>query len=91
MKLYSMAITRLFGDPQAGARRSRPALDFGLWNQAFHDYVDIRKSLRAVSQVLDGQVGGHRRSSLRYFYNGGRAGVVGGTGYPACNWDVGFW
>jgi hypothetical protein len=59
IKLYSMAITRLFGDPQADARRSRPALDFGLWNQAFHDYVDIRKALRAVSQVLDGQVGGH--------------------------------
>jgi hypothetical protein len=40
--------------------------DFGLWSQVFHDCVGIRKVLNAVSQVRDGRVGDHRRSSRRY-------------------------
>jgi hypothetical protein len=67
---------------------------FGLWNQVFHDYVGIRKALKAVSQVADGLVGDHRRSSLLYSYrdhrrssllysyNAGSAGLVNGTGCP---------
>jgi len=58
----------------------------------FHDCVGIQKDLKAVRQVRDGRVGGHRRrSSLRYSYNAGCAGVVGfegGTDYPACDWGV---
>jgi hypothetical protein len=54
---------------------------FGLWSQAFHDCVGIRKAHKAVSQMRDGRVGDHRRSSLRYSYNAGSAGLVNGTGY----------
>jgi hypothetical protein len=36
----------------------------GLWNQAFHGCVGIRKALKAVSK-RDGRGGGHCRSSLR--------------------------
>jgi hypothetical protein len=72
-----------------------PVRVFGLWNQVFHDYVGIRKALKAVSQVLDGRVGGHRRRSLRYSYNAGSAGLMSGARYPACDWGVGsflfFW
>ena len=69
---------------RGGGRRGHPPLiaKFGLWNQVFHDYVGIRKALKAVSQVADGRVGDHRRSSLLYSYNAGSAGLVNGTGYP---------
>jgi hypothetical protein len=43
---------------------------------------------KAVSQMLDGRVGDHRRSSLRYSYNAGSVGLVDGTGYPACSSGV---
>jgi hypothetical protein len=36
----------------------------------------------AVSQMRDGRGGDRRRGRPRYSYNAGRAGVVGGTGYP---------
>jgi hypothetical protein len=56
---------------------STPLSFFGLWNQVFHGSVGIRKALKAVSQVRDGQVGDHRRSFLLYSYNADIAGVVG--------------
>jgi hypothetical protein len=61
---------------------------FGLWSQVLPDRVGIWKALKAVSQRLDGRVGDRRKGSPRYpyNYNTGSAGVVGGTGYPACNW-----
>ncbi len=51
----------------------------------FHDYVGIRRAPRAVSRS-------HRRSSQRSpsLPLAGSAGVVGGIGYPTCQWGVGF-
>jgi hypothetical protein len=64
---------------------------FGLWSQVFHDYVGIRKAVRAVSQMCDGRAGGRRRGRPRYSFNAGSAGFVNGTGYPTCQGCVGFW
>jgi hypothetical protein len=44
-------------------------LDFGLWSKVIHDYVGIRKALRAVSRMLNGRAGGRLRGRPRYFYN----------------------
>ena len=63
---------------------------FGLWNRGFHDCVGIRKALKAVSQVLDGRVGGYRQGSPCYSYHAGSAGLVDGTGYPICSWGMIF-
>jgi hypothetical protein len=35
-------------------------LELGTWKCGFHDCVGIRKALKAVSQVRDGRVEGHR-------------------------------
>jgi hypothetical protein len=55
----------------------------------FHDYVGIRKALRAVSRMLDGRPGGRRRGRPRYSNNAGSAGIVDGTGYPTSSFTVG--
>jgi hypothetical protein len=44
----------------ARALLAQTSLDSGFWNQVLHDYVGIRKALRAVSQVLG-------RSSTLFF------------------------
>jgi hypothetical protein len=48
----------------------------------FHDYLGIRKAVRAVSRMRDGQAGGRGRGRPLYSYNAGSAGTVRGTGYP---------
>jgi hypothetical protein len=63
---------------------------FFLSKSVFHDCVGIRKALKALSQVLDGRVGDYRRSSPRYSYSAGSAGLVYGTGYPTRSWGVVF-
>ena len=42
----------------------------------FHDCVGIRKALKAVSQMLDGRVGGNRRGFPCYSYNASSAALV---------------
>ena len=55
---------------------------FCLCRRVFHDCVSIRKALKAVSQVHDGQAGSDRRGAPRYPYSAGSVGLVEGTGYP---------
>ena len=79
---------RRTGSPPFGLWSHSPP--FGLWSQAFPDCVGIRKAHKAVSQMSDGRVGDHRRSSPRYSYNAGSAGLVNGTGYPTRSLGVIF-